>query len=40
MDEGRWVEEEARKLKLYRVLTHFRQQFYAETSEMRVLLAC
>lgn len=40
MDEGRWLEEEARKLKLYRVLTHFRQQFYAETSEMRVLLAC
>jgi len=40
VDEGRWVEEEARKLKFYRVLTHFRQQFYAETSEMRVLLAC
>ena len=40
MDEGGWVEEEARKLKFHRVLTHFRQQCYAETSEMRVLLAC
>ena len=38
--EGRWVEEEARELQLYRVLTHFRQQFCAGTSEMRVLLAC
>lgn len=40
VDEGRWVEEEARELQLYRVLTHFRQQFCAGTSEMRVLLAC
>lgn len=40
VDEGGWVEEEARKLKFHRVLTHFRQQCYAETSEMRVLLAC